>query len=199
MRSLTSLLIAANVAGFVLQTLLGPRVIAAFALWPLHAGFEPQVGALVGFEPWQLVSSAFLHGGPMHLGLNMLALHIFGRDVEGVLGARRFAALYFASVLVAALVQLAVVSWAVSGPRYPTVGASGGVFGILLAFATFFPRRTILLLFPPIPLPAWLFVTLYGALELANGLLGTQAGVAHFAHLGGMLGAWLTLRRWRRR
>jgi membrane associated rhomboid family serine protease len=73
------------------------------------------------------------------------------------------------------------------------------VFGVLLAFGVLFPRRMVMLLFPPIPMPAWLLVTVYGAIELTNGVLGTQAGIAHFAHLGGMLGAWLALRRWRRR
>ena len=85
------------------------------------------------------------------------------------------------------------------GAPYPTVGASGGIFGLLLAFAMYFPRQTIVLLIPPIPMPAWLFVTLYGALELFLGVTGEQAGVAHFAHLGGMVGAWLLIRYWRGR
>jgi membrane associated rhomboid family serine protease len=70
---------------------------------------------------------------------------------------------------------------------------------VLLAFALYFPRRTVMLIFPPIPMPAWLFVTLYGALELYLGMTGTQAGVAHFAHLGGMLGGYAVIRYWRRR
>ena len=84
-----------------------------------------------------------------------------------------------------------------AGEPYPTVGASGGVFGVLLAYAMVFPRRTVMLLIPPIPLPARVFVLLYGALELYLGVTGTAQGVAHFAHLGGMLGAWLLLRYWR--
>jgi membrane associated rhomboid family serine protease len=125
----------------------------------------------------------------------MFGLWMFGRDCERVLGARRYLALYFGAVLTASLTQLVVSSLA--GADYPTVGASGGVFGVLLAFGMLFPQRRIVLLFPPIPMPTWLFVTLYGLMELANGVLGTQAGVAHFAHLGGMLGAWLLLRHWR--
>lgn len=82
---------------------------------------------------------------------------------------------------------------------YPTVGASGAIFGILLAFGLLFPRRTIVLLFPPIPMPAILFVILYGIIELLSGIFGTEQGVAHFAHLGGMLGSYLTLRHWRKR
>lgn len=137
---------------------------------------------------------AFLHGGLAHLFLNMFALWMFGRDVEQALGSRHYAILYFAAVLSAACVQLLVVSS--SGRFYPTVGASGGVFGVLLAFAYLFPRRTLVLLFPPIPMPAWLFVTVYGLIELTNGVFGTRSGIAHFAHLGGMLGAFVVLRHY---
>ena len=98
----------------------------------------------------------------------------------------------------AAFVQLAMVTLAGEKGIYPTIGASGGIFGVLLAFGMLFPNRIVVLLFPPIPLPAWLLVTLYGLLELTNGVLGTEAGVAHFAHLGGMLGAYLELQLWRR-
>jgi membrane associated rhomboid family serine protease len=89
------------------------------------------------------------------------------------------------------------VSSIANWPPYPTIGASGGVFGLLLAFGLFFPHRTVMLLIPPVPLPAWLFVTLYGLLELTLGVTGTSQGVAHFAHLGGMLGGWLMIRSWR--
>jgi rhomboid family protein len=95
-------------------------------------------------------------------------------------------------VLTGSLAQLVVVSMS-AGPPYPTVGASGGIFGILLAFGVLFPRRTVVPLFPPIPMPAWTFVLLYALLELLNGVLGTVQGVAHFAHLGGMLGAFAVL------
>jgi membrane associated rhomboid family serine protease len=101
-------------------------------------------------------------------------------------------------VFAAALTQLAVSTLS-GGPPVPTVGASGGVFGLLLAYGLLFPRRILVLIFPPIPMPAWLFVTLYGLLELYLGVTGTQAGVAHFAHLGGMFGGWLLIRQWRSR
>jgi membrane associated rhomboid family serine protease len=126
----------------------------------------------------------------------MFALWMFGRDCERALGPRRYLLLYFAAVLTAAATQLTFAMLAHS-PQ-PTIGASGGVFGVLLAFAALYPERRIMLLFPPIPMPAWLFVTLYGVVELASGVLGSDAGVAHFAHLGGMLGAGLVLGRWRR-
>ncbi len=104
---------------------------------------------------------------------------------------------YFACVIAAALTQLTTA--ALAGSQEPTLGASGGVFGLLLAFAMYFPRQRIVLLFPPIPMPAWLFVVLYGALELVLGVTNTQAGVAHFAHLGGMLGGALVILYWRAR
>lgn len=193
----TRRLIVVNVAVFALQVVYGDTLLARFALWPVGRFFIPDLGAVVGFRPWQLLTSAFLHANVVHLFLNMLAIRIFGRDVEGTLGARRYLELYFAAVLSASSLQLLVVSSA-GGAPYPTVGASGGIFGILLAFGVLYPRRIVTLLFPPIPMPAWLFVTLYGIMELTNGVLGTEAGVAHFAHVGGMLGAYAVLRRWRR-
>ncbi|HSB58772.1 MAG TPA: rhomboid family intramembrane serine protease [Methyloceanibacter sp.] len=198
MPSATRALIIVNVAVFALQALLGDVLIAQFALWPIGHFRIEDLHQTVGFEPWQLVTYAFLHGSFMHIALNMLALLIFGPEVERTLGTRHFLVLYFAAVISAALVQLAVVTMAGENGIYPTVGASGGIFGVLLAFGMLFPHRIVVLLFPPIPLPAWLLVTLYGLLELANGVFGTQAGVAHFAHLGGMLGAYLELKLWGR-
>ena len=108
----------------------------------------------------------------------------------------RFVQLYTASVFAAALAQL--ITQGFSDP-VPTVGASGGLFGLLGAYALLFPRRRVMLLFPPIPLPAPVFVTLYAAFELYAGVTGTMSGVAHFAHLGGLAGGLLLLRSWRRR
>lgn len=187
---LTRLLIVANVLVFFGETLTGGMLVALFALWPL-ASQHP------AFQPWQIVTYSFLHASLTHLLFNMFALFMFGSELERLLGARRYFNLYLASVIAAAAVQLAVSSLTGAAP-YPTVGASGGIFGLLLAFGIYFPQRTVLLLFPPIPMPAWLFVMLYGSLELFLGVTGTQEGVAHFAHLGGMLGAWLMLRRRRR-
>lgn len=198
MPSATRALIIVNVAVFALQALLGDFLIAQFALWPIGHFRIEDLHQTVGFEPWQLVTYAFLHGSFMHIALNMLALLIFGPEVERTLGTKHFLVLYFAAVVSAALVQLTVVTLAGENGVYPTIGASGGIFGVLLAFGMLFPHRIVVLLFPPIPLPAWLLVTMYGLLELTNGVLGTEAGVAHFAHLGGMLGAYLELTLWRR-
>ena len=180
-------LLIATIASFMLQLGAGDGMITSLALWPLQGNFMP----------WQLVTYAFLHGNLVHLAFNMYGLWLFGSELEYLLGRRLFLKLYFASVLSAGLMQLLATS--LTGGAYPTLGASGGVFGILLAYAMFFPNRIIVLLIPPIPLPAWLFVMLYAGIELTLGVTGTQAGVAHFAHLGGMIGGYIVIRRWRRR
>ena len=196
---ITRLLIATNVAMFALQAVYNDALISVFALWPIGRYHVEDLHAVVGFEPWQLVTYAFLHANLAHIGLNMWALFLFGRDVERTLGARHYILLYFAAVVSAAIVQLAAVTATRHAGISPTIGASGGIFGVLLAFGVLYPRRTVMLLFPPIPMPAWLLVMVFGLIELANGVLGTEAGVAHFAHLGGMLGAYLELRYWRQR
>ena len=197
--TITRLLIATNVAIFALQAVYNDALISVFALWPIGRYHVEDLHAVVGFEPWQLVTYAFLHANLAHIGLNMWALFLFGRDVERTLGARHYILLYFAAVVSAAIVQLAAVTATRHAGISPTIGASGGIFGVLLAFGVLYPRRTVMLLFPPIPMPAWLLVIAFGLIELANGVLGTEAGVAHFAHLGGMLGAYLELRYWRQR
>jgi membrane associated rhomboid family serine protease len=160
---------------------------AWFALWPLSSGY---------FLPWQLVTYAFLHGDTLHLFFNMLGLWMFGAELEQLWGRRRFWQFLLASVLVAAAVQL--VFTLLTGSRMPTVGASGALFGLLLAFGMLFPNRTIMPLFPPIPMKARTFVMVFGGLELLFGFMG-GSGIAHFAHLGGMLGGWLMIRYWRSR
>ena len=183
----TRAIIAANVIAFLLQLYIGEALLQQFALWPL--------GTL--FQPWQIVTYAFLHGSFAHIFFNMFALFMFGRPLEYFWGSRRFTVYYFACVIAAGATQL----WTsvLANSTEATVGASGGVFGLLLAFALYFPRQRITLLFPPIPMPAWLFVSLYGVLELVLGVTNTQAGVAHFAHLGGMLGGALVILYWRAR
>jgi membrane associated rhomboid family serine protease len=157
------------------------------ALWPLGSG---------RFGPWQVLSYAFLHGDVMHLFFNMLGLWMFGGELERLWGQRRYIYMLLASTLAAALVQLLFNMMV--GPALPTVGASGALFGLLLCYGVLFPNRTIMPLFPPIPMKARTFVIVFGALELFLGVSGSS-GVAHFAHLGGMLGAWLLLLYWRGR
>jgi membrane associated rhomboid family serine protease len=192
-------LIVANFAVFALDWTLGMTLQVHFALWPWGRFYSPEFGTEVGFQPWQLLTSAFLHANLMHIGFNMFALWMFGGEVERALGSRRFIWLYLASILTASVVQLIVVTANAPQEVAGTVGASGGVFGVLLAFAMLYPQRRVMLIFPPIPMPAWLLVAGYGVVELAMGVFGTQQGVAHFAHLGGMLGAFIVLLVVRRR
>jgi membrane associated rhomboid family serine protease len=191
----TQVLIGLNVVAFALQGMLQPALEIHFALWPSAPPGEIDHPT---FQVWQLVTYGFLHGSVLHLAFNMLALWMFGRDVEGVLGTRRFLQYYFSCLITAAVVQLFTMHL-MQSPPYPTVGASGGVFGLLLAFALLFPRRVVMLLIPPIPLPARVFVVVYGVIELVLGVTETQSGVAHFAHLGGLAGGFFLLQYWRGR
>ncbi len=160
-----------------------------FALWPLGLpDFYPS------FWPWQLITYSFLHGGFTHIFFNMFALWMFGVPIERAWGSRRFGVYYFVSVVGAGLTQLLVVT--LSGAVFPTVGASGGVFGILLAFGMMFPNTPIYLYFL-FPIKAKWLVIGYGLLELWAAVTGTQAGVANFAHLGGMLFGFLLIQYWR--
>ena len=193
MPPVTRTLLILNVAIFALQYVMGPFLLRWFALWPPAS---TQFPGAPGFEVWQLLTYGFLHGGLTHLFFNMFALYMFGGEIERLFGARRFVTYYLVCVVGAAIAQLVVISNIDSRP-VPTVGASGGVFGLLLAFGMAFPQRRIMLLFPPIPMPAWLFVTLYGLLELYLGVTGSGQGIAHFAHLGGMVAGFILLLRWR--
>ena len=184
MPPITQALLLINVAAFCIDYFLGPWFTQLLALWPLGHGFLP----------WQVMTYAFLHGSIGHLFFNMLGLWMFGAELERVWGTKRFMQFYAASVLTAAATQLVMTS--LSGSVYPTVGASGGLFGLLLAFGMMFPDRIIMPLFPPIPMKAKIFVALYGGLELFLGVTGSRSGVAHFAHLGGMLGGFLMIRYW---
>jgi membrane associated rhomboid family serine protease len=185
--SFTRALIAANVLVFVLQLAVGNRFVEWFALWP-PVGDDWANSSLLA--PWQWLSYAFLHGGMMHLAFNMFGLWMFGGALEQAWGARRVALAYFASVFFGAAAQICAVALLGSGGA-PVVGASAGVFGLMLAYALMFPESRIMMLIPPIPLPARVFVLLYAILELTLGVTSSQAGVAHFAHLGGLIGGWL--------
>jgi membrane associated rhomboid family serine protease len=191
--SAVNCLIAANVLIYLLQFLSGGAVDDLFALWPL----QPVEGQS-HFHPWQIVSYAFLHSTDnyWHLLFNMFGLWMFGSGIERFVGPRRLLACYFASVVTAALAQL-TVPMMFGAPPEPTIGASGGVFGLILAYAVLFPKSKVAVYFL-IPMPTWLFATLYAALELFQGVTGSQSGVAHFAHLGGMVGSALVILQWRR-
>ena len=164
------------------------------------------------FHSYQVFTYMFLHGGVSHLFFNMFALWMFGRQLEYELGSRRFFTYYMVCGIGAALLQLGVgyaeyahaveangVRAAMHLLAIPTVGASGAVYGLLLAFGVLHPNNIIMLMIPPVAIKAKWFVVIYGLMELFFGLSGYQAGVAHFAHLGGMLWGLDLLYWWRRK
>ena len=192
------ILLIANIIAYLLLMLFPGPVFEHFALWPL--GLPGQV-YVEGFSPhfqlWQVLSYSFLHGGLFHILINMYVLWMFGTRIELVWGSKAFAVYYFVCVIGAGLVQLVVSSIAAShGEIYPTVGASGGVFGLLLAFALTFPEERLMLLFPPVVLKAKWLALIYAGIELVAGVTGTMEGIAHFAHLGGMVFGFLLLLYW---
>jgi membrane associated rhomboid family serine protease len=188
---MTLVLIVLNVLVFVLEATGPASLIDRFALWPLHSANA----GVPDFHVWQLLTYSTLHANLSHLAFNMFGLFVFGREVERVLGAARLLKLYAASVVCGGIVQL-LTAIAVGGDAYPTVGASAGIFGVLVAYALLFPQRRVVLLFPPVPMPAWLFATGYALVELLLGVSGDVPGVAHFAHLGGMAGAIAMIGYW---
>lgn len=173
-------IIAVCVAVFLLNNISGQ-----LALWPLFSGY---------FAPWQLFTYAFLHGGFNHLFFNMFALWMFGLPVEKVWGSRRFAEFYLVCILGAGLIQLLVQY--ISGSVYPTIGASGAVFGLLLAYGVMWPNAKLFLIFFPVPIKAKWFVLIYGGAELIFGVTGAMPQVAHYAHLGGLFFGAGLLWRW---
>jgi membrane associated rhomboid family serine protease len=191
MPPITRALIALNLLIYLLQLLTGPEILRVFALWP--------PGSRSAFHLWQLFTYSFLHGSLLHLGFNMVALWMFGSELERRWNDLRYLLTYLLSVVVAALTQIAVSGYFLHASG-PVIGASGGVFGLLLAYALYFPNRAISFIFlPMIQIPARMFVLGYGAIELFLGVTGTTAGVAHFAHLGGLLGGWLGVQYFRGR
>jgi membrane associated rhomboid family serine protease len=184
---ITQALIIINTVAYLIDYLMGGRLSGLLALYPLS----------YGFLPFQVVTYAFMHGSFGHLFFNMIGLWTFGQELERLWGPKRYIQFYAASLLSAAAVQL-LITWLMNSP-YPTLGASGALFGLLLAFGMLFPNRQVMLIIPPIPLKAKTLVIGYGALELFFGVTGTQEGVAHFAHLGGMVGGFLMIQYWRGR
>lgn len=182
-------LLVANGLVFALQQWNGDFLIVNFALWPVGTPL---------FQPWQLLTYGFLHSPSYlaHIFWNMFGLWMFGRDLERMMGPKRFLTYYLTCVIGAGIVQLIVAG--TQGGIYPTLGASGGVFGILLAFGMAFPNRMVMLLIPPIPMRAKYFVIGYGLLEFYLGVSGKDSGVANFAHLGGMLFGFLLIQYWKK-
>ena len=173
------------------------------------------------FRLYQVVTHMFLHGGFSHLLMNMFALWMFGRTLEYTLGSKRFLTYYMVTGIGAGLLQMAVgwieiarlqaIAQEMGGltpymqsvimqrANVLTIGASGAVFGVLLAFGMMYPNSIIMLLIPPIPIKAKYFVIGYGVIELLLGVVGSRSGIAHFAHVGGMIFGFFLLYYWKKR
>ena len=169
------------------------------------------------FHWWQPVTHMFMHGGFFHLFFNMYTLYFFGRVLEERWGAKKFLIFYFVTGLGAALVhtgveylqmntwmsQVAEGSMAAQAKIHalkmtPTVGASGAIYGVLMGFAMLYPDALMSLVFPPVTMKAKWFVLIFAAIELLTGVTGTGGGIAHFAHLGGLIFGYILIIYWKK-
>jgi membrane associated rhomboid family serine protease len=155
------------------------------------------------FQPWQMITHMFMHGNIMHIAFNMLGLYFFGSMVEMIWGAQRFLFYYMFCGIGAWALHLGVQWWELKSMgidplmwNAPMLGASGAVFGIMVAFAFNFPEQEIRLMFPPVAMRAKYFVPIMAVLELIYGVQGFSTGIAHFAHLGGALFGFLLILFW---
>ncbi|MDD5962501.1 MAG: rhomboid family intramembrane serine protease [bacterium] len=186
-----------NVIMFALTLLAENFMLEKFALFYFNSPF---------FKPYQLISHIFMHGGFMHILFNMYSLYIFGSVLESVWGGKKFFIYYMVTGIGAALFHLFItylrIESGVLDPYLaaliPMVGASGAIYGLLLAYGVLFPNNVLTLFFPPVSLKAKYMVFVFGGLEFLLGLGGSGDGVAHFAHLGGMLFGFVILMIWKR-
>ena len=170
------------------------------------------------FHIWQPVTHMFMHGGFWHLFFNMYTLYFFGRVLEERWGAKKFLIFYFVTGLGAALVhtgvewlqmnhwmsQVAEGSMAAQANIHalkmtPTVGASGAIYGVLMGFAMLYPDAILSLIFPPVSMKAKWFVLIFGGIELLTGITGVGGGIAHFAHLGGLIFGYILIMYWKKK
>ena len=162
--------------------------------------YSPDTGL---FRPFQIITYMFTHFDLSHIFFNMLSLYFLGPMVEMALGPKRFLGLYLISGLVGLAAHFLVgylpyyLGFVYELPQFSVLGASGAVFGVTIAFATLFPDRELMLLFPPIPIKAWVMALILIAIGLYSGLTGTGGNVAHFAHLGGALAGFILARHWK--
>ena len=189
--TVTRNLIAINVIIFIATLLNENYMMGSFALFYPGSHY---------FRWWQIVTHMFMHGGFWHIFFNMYTLYMFGSVVEEIIGPRKFLIYYFVCGLGAAGLHLGVEALQVTffaAALPPVVGASGAIFGVIIAFAMLFPESRLTLLFPPVTMKARTMVIVFAAIELFTGVTGFADGIAHFAHLGGMLFGWLLIRYWR--
>jgi membrane associated rhomboid family serine protease len=184
-------LLISNIAiWLVLDVLLVPFTVGGVPIFAVFSEYLALWPIGTNFWPWQLLTYMFMHGGFWHLFFNMLALWMFGMELENTWGSRKFLLYYLVCGVGAGLTNLLVAP--LIGQSAPTVGASGAVFGVLIAFGMLFPDRPIYLYFL-LPVKAKYFIAIYIGLELFYGVTGTSDGVAHFAHLGGAAVGFLYL------
>ena len=207
--TVTKNLIIINVIIFIATLINQEYMIGTFALFYPTSPF---------FHWWQVVTHMFMHGGFWHIFFNMYTLLIFGGVVERIIGPKKFLLFYFICGFGAVALHLGVeylqmqayMNGVAQGSATamqnieaikltPTVGASGAIYGVLLGYAMLFPESRMTLLFPPITLSAKWMVVAFAVIELLTGVTGLASGIAHFAHLGGMLIGWLMILWWRKR
>ena len=200
-------LILVNIVVFVFTLINEEFMIGTFGLFYPSSRF---------FHWWQVVTHMFMHGGFWHIFFNMYTLFIFGSVLERTIGPKRFLLFYFVTGLGAVALHMGVQYLqlhplqvaAASDPsvlpafyaraNVPTLGASGAIYGVLIGYAMFYPNSILTLIFPPVSLKAKWFVLIFAGIELATGVTGTADGIAHFAHLGGMLFGWLLILYWKK-
>lgn len=200
--TVTKNLVAINILMFIATLINENFMVANFAMFYPASPF---------FKPWQILTHMFMHGGFWHIFFNMYSLLMFGSILERSLGPKKFLIFYFVTGLGAAALHTGVewmqarvfiANGAVNAYQAllmtPTLGASGAIYGILIGFAMLYPQAQLMLIFPPIPVKAKWLVVIFAVIELFSGINGIQDGVAHFAHLGGMLFGWLLIRWWRK-
>jgi membrane associated rhomboid family serine protease len=199
-------LLIINIIVFLGSSLVGDTAYEYLALFPVGSRF---------FHWWQFVTHMFMHGNFAHIFFNMWSLFVFGPVLERMWGSKKFMLFYFVCGLGAAachelVLHLQIQNLLAEGTAAaqmqasrilatPTVGASGAIYGLLLGFGMLYPNYTLTLIFPPVSLKAKWFVLIFAAIELATGVLGTRDGVAHFAHLGGMLFGLILILLWKKK
>jgi membrane associated rhomboid family serine protease len=188
---ITKNIIIINVLMFGATFFIGDKMYEYLALFNYQSPY---------FKGWQVITHMFMHGGLMHLVFNMFGVYMFGTRLEQIWGPKRYLNFYLITGLGAALIHTAVQTYEISQGldvlNIPTVGASGALFGILVAFALYWPNTELYLMFIPIPIKAKYAVIGYAAFELFSGISGFQSGVAHFAHLGGALFGFILVKYW---
>ena len=184
-------LLIINIIVFIGTELIGDPMYQWFALFPVGSTY---------FRWWQFVTHMFMHGSFAHIFFNMWSLIVFGPVLERMWGSKKFLLYYFVCGLGAAACHELVLHFMGNGMlNVPTVGASGAIYGLLLGFGMLYPNYTLTLIFPPISLKAKWFVLIFAGIELVTGILGTNDGIAHFAHLGGMLFGLILILIWKKK